>query len=103
MALIIFTGNAPLTHLLDESIESLMLALDRRDAPRPFDYFRQVHHKRSDDDASPFEFPADSPVFSSAFCASASFIRRRVIHPAINEMVGMTCLAVFDLRRICLA
>ncbi|PYA93342.1 type VI secretion protein [Serratia marcescens] len=59
MALIIFTGNAPLTHLLDESIESLMLALDRCDAPRPFDYFRQVHHKRSDDDASPFEFLFD--------------------------------------------
>ncbi|HFD3843958.1 MULTISPECIES: DUF2169 family type VI secretion system accessory protein [Serratia] len=58
MALIIFTGNAPLTHLLDESIESLMLALDRCDAPRPFDYFRQVHHKRSDD-ASPFEFLFD--------------------------------------------
>ncbi|MBH2618769.1 DUF2169 domain-containing protein, partial [Serratia ureilytica] len=59
MALIIFTGNAPLTHLLDESIESLMLALDRCDAPRPFDYFRQVHHKRSDDGASPFEFLFD--------------------------------------------
>ncbi|EPX2174542.1 DUF2169 domain-containing protein [Serratia marcescens] len=59
MALIIFTGNAPLTHLLDESIESLMLALDRCDAPRPFDYFRQVHHKRSDDEASPFEFLFD--------------------------------------------
>ncbi|MGQ6213323.1 DUF2169 domain-containing protein [Serratia sp. IR-2025] len=59
MALIIFTGNVPLTHLLDESIESLMLALDRCDAPRPFDYFRQVHHKRSDDDASPFEFLFD--------------------------------------------
>ncbi|MBH2875766.1 DUF2169 domain-containing protein [Serratia marcescens] len=59
MALIIFTGNAPLTHLLDESIESLMLALDRCDAPRPFDYFRQVHHTRSDDAASPFEFLFD--------------------------------------------
>lgn len=53
IALIVFTGDAPLTHLLDESIESLMLALDRCDAPRPFDYFRQVHHKRSDDEASP--------------------------------------------------
>lgn len=59
IALIIFTGDAPLTHLLDESIESLMLALDRCDAPRPFDYFRHVHHKRSDDDASPFEFLFD--------------------------------------------
>jgi uncharacterized protein YjbI with pentapeptide repeats len=59
IALIIFTGDAPLTHLLDESIESLMLALDRCDAPRPFDYFRQVHHKRSDDNASPFEFLFD--------------------------------------------
>ncbi|MBS1205872.1 MAG: hypothetical protein H6R25_2771 [Proteobacteria bacterium] len=59
IALIIFTGDAPLTHLLDESIESLMLALDRCDAPRPLDYFQQVHHKRSDDDASPFEFLCD--------------------------------------------
>ncbi|MGP3051969.1 DUF2169 domain-containing protein, partial [Serratia ureilytica] len=59
IALIVFTGDAPLTHLLDESIESLMLALDRCDAPRPFDYFRQVHHKRSDDEASPFEFLFD--------------------------------------------
>lgn len=59
IALIIFTGDAQLTHLLDESIESLMLALDRCDAPRPLDYFRQVHHKRSDDEASPFEFLFD--------------------------------------------
>ncbi|WP_181937696.1 DUF2169 family type VI secretion system accessory protein [Serratia marcescens] len=59
IALLIFTGNAPLTHLLDESIESVMLALDRCDAPRSFDYFQQVFRKRSDDDASPFEFLFD--------------------------------------------
>ncbi len=47
-------------------------------------------------------FPVDSPVFSS-FCQALH-------HPAkglfiqlarINEMVGMTCLAVFDLRECC--
>ncbi|HFI5335094.1 TPA: pentapeptide repeat-containing protein [Serratia liquefaciens] len=59
IALIIFTGSAPLTHLLDESIESIMLALDRCDELRSFDYFQQVRHKRSDNAASPFEFLLD--------------------------------------------
>ena len=80
MALIIFTGNAPLTHLLDESIESLMLALDRCDAPRPFDYFRQVHHKRSDDDASPFEFLFDPDLMPAEM--GLNVIRAASDHPS---------------------
>jgi hypothetical protein len=88
MALIIFTGNAPLTHLLDESIESLMLALDRCDAPRPFDYFRQVHHKRSDDEASPFEFLFDPDLMPAEM--GLNVIQAASDHPS-------------DLRYDCLA
>lgn len=59
IALMIFTGSVPVGHLLDESIELMMVALDRCDAPRSFDHFQQVLHKRSDDGASPFEFLFD--------------------------------------------
>lgn len=59
IALMIFTGSVPIEHLLDESIESMMVALDRCDAPRSLDYFQQVLHKRSDDNTSPFEFLFD--------------------------------------------
>ncbi|EIM18972.1 DUF2169 domain-containing protein [Pseudomonas chlororaphis] len=54
MALLIYTGSVALEHLLDESFESLLVALDRCDAPRSSGHFHQVHKQRSDEQASGF-------------------------------------------------
>lgn len=59
MALMVFCGSLPIAHLLDEPIESLMIALDHCENFRPFAHYQQVHQKRSDDAASPFEFLLD--------------------------------------------
>lgn len=59
MALMVFSGYLPIAHLLDEPIVSLMVALERCEAPRPFTHYQQVYQKRSDDAASPFEFLLD--------------------------------------------
>ena len=102
MALIIFTGNAPLTHLLDESIESLMLALivaTRR--------ARSIISGRCTINAATTTLRLSSSLQTHRFSVQHSV---RALHSSgggsfiqlarINEMVGMTCLAVFDLRRI---
>ncbi|KRW62597.1 DUF2169 family type VI secretion system accessory protein [Pseudomonas sp. TTU2014-080ASC] len=62
IALMIYTGSLPIEHLLDESIESLMVSLDRCDALRTIDHYQQVHHKRSDEKASTFEFLLDTDL-----------------------------------------
>lgn len=54
MALLIYTGSLALKHLFDESLESLLVALDLCDSPRSREHFQQVHQQRSDDQASGF-------------------------------------------------
>lgn len=62
IALMIYTGSLPIEHLLDESIESLMVSLDHCDSLRSTDHFQRVHHKRSDDKSCAFEFLLDTDL-----------------------------------------
>jgi uncharacterized protein YjbI with pentapeptide repeats len=59
IVLMIFTGAVPLSHLLDDSITTLAVALDSSASPRAQTHFQQVIAKRSAAEASPFEFLYD--------------------------------------------
>jgi uncharacterized protein YjbI with pentapeptide repeats len=59
IALMIFTGAIPLSHLLDDSITSLTAALDHEETGRLDTHFHDVIARRTDPDTSPFEFLYD--------------------------------------------
>lgn len=80
IALMIFTGSVPIEHLLDETIELLMGALDRCDAPRSEEYFNRIVAKRSDEDASPFEFLFDPDLMPDGM--GLNIIETAADHPS---------------------
>lgn len=59
LVLMISTGVIPLTHLLDESVSMLCVALDNSATPRATSHYHHVITKRTSATASPFEFVYD--------------------------------------------
>lgn len=66
--LLVFTGQIPLSHLLDDSIIALAAGLDTLQARRPDSHFMDVIARRSAADAPPFEFLYD-PDLMPVSCA----------------------------------
>lgn len=66
LGLMVFTGCIPLTHLFDEPLETLMVALDRVDKLREPNHFQQVYGRRTAKGASSFEFLFDPDLMPEA-------------------------------------
>ncbi|WON77461.1 DUF2169 domain-containing protein [Serratia sp. UGAL515B_01] len=79
LGLLVFTGSVPLTHLFDEPVETLMVALDDAYARREEAHYQQVYARRSQPSAPTFEFLNDPELMPKGI--SLNVIRDLADHP----------------------
>ncbi len=59
VGLIVFTGNLKIDHMLDDPLDSILIALDHQESPRDESHYHEVHKKRTSADCNEFEFLYD--------------------------------------------
>lgn len=79
IGLMVFTGHIPLSHLFDEPVAALMVALDPAQAPRDEAHYLDVYARRSREGAPSFEFLNDPDLMAQGM--SLNVIRDLADHP----------------------
>lgn len=79
IGLMVFTGQVSLTHLFDEPVEALLVALEGSNTPREEEYYQQVFARRSITDAPSFEFLNDPELMPEGM--TLNMIRGLADHP----------------------
>ncbi|WP_422527446.1 DUF2169 family type VI secretion system accessory protein [Serratia fonticola] len=79
IGLMVFTGHIPLTHLFDEPVETLLVALENSDTQREDEHYQQVFSRRSMTTAATFEFLNDPELMPVGM--TLNVIRDLTDHP----------------------